>query len=218
MAASVERPQTIQTMIDGVERYNPENTEVLEEYLAGQCKNGEYDLVANLVLLKLYQFNPQLSKVPVIVNVLAKSLTAIPKPDYNLCMYLLTDYVDVDEVKRLTHLQQLLEQSRYAEFWSTLEKDKELVKDIVGFEDAIRQVIAHVVSMSYQTIAASVLESYLALKGDAFKQYCEKQQWQLSGSTVSIPINKDNEAKTVVVRENIKFEQFTKVIGHSNEM
>ena len=53
MAASVERPQTIQTMIDGVERYNPENTEVLEEYLASQCKNGEYDLVANLVLLKL---------------------------------------------------------------------------------------------------------------------------------------------------------------------
>ena len=121
-------------------------------------------------------------------------------------------------MKRLTHLQQLLEQSRYAEFWSTLEKDKELVKDIVGFENAIREVIALVVSMSYQTIATSVLESYLALKGDAFKQYCEKQQWQLDGSTVSIPINKDNEAKTVVVRENIKFEQFTKVIGHSNEM
>ncbi|KAI9489831.1 armadillo-type protein [Zychaea mexicana] len=218
MAASVERPQTIQTMIDGVERYNPDNAVVLEEYLAEQCKNGEYDLTANLALLKLYQLNPQLSKVHVIVNILAQSLTAIPKPDYNLCMYLLTDYVEVDEVKRLTHLQQLLEQSRYAEFWKTLENDKALIKDIVGFEDTIRQVIALVVSMSYQTIATSVLESYFALTGDAFKQFCEKHQWQLNGNTVSIPINEDNEAKTVVVRENIKFEQLTKVIGYSNEM
>ena len=118
----------------------------------------------------------------------------------------------------MTHLQQLLEQSRYAEFWKALEKDKALVKDIVGFEDAIRKVIAFVVAMSYQTISASVLESYLSLKGDAFKQFCEKQQWQLSGDVVTVPINKDNEAKTVVVRESIKFEQLTKVIGYSNEM
>lgn len=115
-------------------------------------------------------------------------------------------------------LQQLLEQSRYAQFWKTLESSKEVVQSVNEFEDAIRQVIAKVVSMSYQSISTSELQSYLALEGDAFQKFCESQHWTVSGQTVSIPINKDNEAKTVVVRENIKFEQLTKVIGYSNEM
>ena len=47
------RPQNIQVLIDGVERYNPENVPILEEYLAAQCKEGTYDCMANLALLKL---------------------------------------------------------------------------------------------------------------------------------------------------------------------
>ncbi|CDH54348.1 eukaryotic translation initiation factor 3subunit k [Lichtheimia corymbifera JMRC:FSU:9682] len=218
MAASVERPQTIQTMIDGVERYNPENAEVLEDYLATQCKNGEYDLMANLALLKLYQFNPQLTKKTVIINVLGKALTAIPNPDFNLCMYLMTDHVEDEQVKSMMQLQQLLEQSRYVEFWKTFEQHRALVKDIQGFDDAIRAVVAKVVSMSYQNISSSVLQSYLSLQGDAFEKFCQQHQWQVEQNVVNIPINKDNEAKTVVVRENIKFEQLTKIIGFSNEM
>lgn len=53
MVAPAQRPQAIQTLIDSVERYNPANVEVLEDYLATQCKNNEYDLEANLALLKL---------------------------------------------------------------------------------------------------------------------------------------------------------------------
>lgn len=49
----VQRPDNIATMINGVERYNPENVEVLEAYLAKQCESGEYDLEANLAILKL---------------------------------------------------------------------------------------------------------------------------------------------------------------------
>lgn len=51
--APVQRPDNIATMINGVERYNPENVEVLEEYLSKQCESGEYDLEANLAILKL---------------------------------------------------------------------------------------------------------------------------------------------------------------------
>ncbi|KAI9311722.1 armadillo-type protein [Dichotomocladium elegans] len=220
MSAAVERPQTIQTMIDGVERYNPENAEVLEDYLAAQCKNGEYDLMANLALLKLYQFNPKLTKKSVIVNVLGKALTAIPNPDFNLCMYLLADHVDDAHVQSMIQLQQLLEQARYVEFWKVFNEQKyrDLVKDIAGLDGAIRAVIAKVVTMSYQTIAAPVLQGYIGLAGTAFDAFCKEHQWTLENGVVSIPINKDNEAKTVVVRENIKFEQLTKIIGFSNEM
>lgn len=54
VVAKVDRPQNIQTLIDSVERYNPENVPVLEDYLSQQCSNDTYDLEANLALLKLY--------------------------------------------------------------------------------------------------------------------------------------------------------------------
>jgi translation initiation factor 3 subunit K len=51
--APVQRPENIATMINGVELYNPKNVEVLEGYLDEQCEKGEYDLEANLAILKL---------------------------------------------------------------------------------------------------------------------------------------------------------------------
>ncbi|KAF7728430.1 hypothetical protein EC973_006108 [Apophysomyces ossiformis] len=220
-ATTTNRPQTIQSLIDGVERYNPENVDILEEYLAQQCKSGEYDLMANLAVLKLYQFNPSLAKEPVIINILVKALTVVPAPDFNLCLYLLTEQSSLESVQQLTVLQQLLEQSRYAKFWETYQSNeayKKLVASVVGFEDAIRKLIARVVAMSHQSISSSVLASYLALSGAAFQKFCEEQQWQEKDGVVNIPLNKDNEVKAVVVRETIKFEQLTKVIGYSNEM
>jgi translation initiation factor 3 subunit K len=116
----------------------------------------------------------------------------------------------------LTELQQLLEQARYTQFWKA---DLSAWKQAVpSFETDIRKVIARVIAMSYQTISTNALEGNLGLTGDAFDAYCKEQQWEKNGDIVQIPVNKDNEAKTVVIRENIKFEQLTKVIGYSNEM
>ncbi|KAL7314084.1 hypothetical protein PS15m_007739 [Mucor circinelloides] len=214
--APVQRPDNIATMINGVERYNPENINVLEEYLSKQCESGEYDLEANLAILKLYQFNPALAKEPVIVKILVKALTAIPAPDFNLCLYLLAEHAHLESIEKLTELQQLLEQARYAKFWQSDLKPWTSV--VPNFETEIRLVIARVMAMSYQTINAASLAANLGLAGDAFDKFCEGQQWQKSGDLVQIPINKGNEAKAVVIRENIKFEQLTKVIGYSNEM
>ncbi|OBZ89547.1 Eukaryotic translation initiation factor 3 subunit K [Choanephora cucurbitarum] len=214
--AAVQRPEKIATMINGVERYNTENVTVLEEYLIKQCESNEYDLEANLALLKLYQFNPSLAKEPVIIKILVKALTAIPAPDFNLCLYLLAEQAHLESIEKLTELQQLLEQARYAKFWQS--DLKPWVAVVPNFESEIRLVIARVMAMSYQTITASALAANLGLTGDAFDQFCSSQQWQKSGELVQIPINKGNEAKAVVIRENIKFEQLTKVIGYSNEM
>lgn len=46
----------------------------------------------NHLILSSYQFNPPLAKEPVIVKVLVKALTAIPAPDFNLCLYLLAEH------------------------------------------------------------------------------------------------------------------------------
>lgn len=47
------RPEVIQSLIDGVDRYNPDNVSILEEYLATQCSSREVDVMANLAILKL---------------------------------------------------------------------------------------------------------------------------------------------------------------------
>lgn len=48
-----ERPENIDTILNGLDRYNPETTTTFEEYVAGQCKSQTYDSYANLALLKL---------------------------------------------------------------------------------------------------------------------------------------------------------------------
>lgn len=51
---SPERPENIDTILNGLDRYNPETTNVFQDYVALQCENQTYDCYANLALLKLY--------------------------------------------------------------------------------------------------------------------------------------------------------------------
>ena len=48
-----ERPQNIQDILNGLERYNPETTTVFQDYVTQQCEDRTYDCYANLALLKL---------------------------------------------------------------------------------------------------------------------------------------------------------------------
>jgi hypothetical protein len=49
-----ERPEHIQQILDGLDRYNPETTGVFQDYVMQQCESQTYDCYANLALLKLY--------------------------------------------------------------------------------------------------------------------------------------------------------------------
>lgn len=48
-----DRPENIDSILNGLDRYNPETTQVFQEYVAQQCENQTYDCYANLALLKL---------------------------------------------------------------------------------------------------------------------------------------------------------------------
>jgi translation initiation factor 3 subunit K len=41
--------------------------------------------------------------------------------------------------------------------------------------------------------------------------------WTIDGTTVKIPLNKENEARSTTVRENVKFEQFGRMIKRAYE-
>jgi hypothetical protein len=49
-----ERPEHIEQILNGLDRYNPETTSVFQDYVMQQCENQTYDCYANLALLKLY--------------------------------------------------------------------------------------------------------------------------------------------------------------------
>ncbi|KAL7270769.1 hypothetical protein RUND412_006519 [Rhizina undulata] len=221
------RPAYIQEILSGLDRYNPETTTTLQDYVQVQCENRTYDCLANLALLKLYQFNPHLTRDETITNILVKSLTVFPSPDFSLCMHLLPPNILAsndplsEPVQKLQTLSTLLESADYREFWSTLDSDDlyaDLVADTVGFEEIMRLRIAMITAGVFREIRRDVLEGWVNLSGEAFEGFVKNVcGWSLEGDMVNIPLNKENEAKTTVTRETVKFEQFTRMVKRAYE-
>jgi translation initiation factor 3 subunit K len=185
-----------------------------------------------------YQFNPHLSRDETITNILTKSLTVFPNPDFSLALHLLPPHIlkpisssastpaagDAplsEAVQKLAVLSNLLASASYAKFWSTLDSDDlyaDLIADVTGFEELIRIRIALTISQTVREVEREVLESWLGMRGaevDKFvKEVCG---WEMKGNTVVVPLNKENEAKGTVVRENVKMEQFARVIKRAYE-
>lgn len=67
--------------------------------------------------------------------------------------------------------------------------------------------IANAVAMTFQSIESANLKAYVNLDGQKFSDFVKAQGWTEANGAVSIPVNKDNEAKTTVLTENIKFER-----------
>ncbi|EAT76822.1 eukaryotic translation initiation factor 3 subunit K [Parastagonospora nodorum] len=233
-----ERPDHIQQILDGLDRYNPETTGVFQDYVMQQCESQTYDCYANLALLKLYQFNPHLSRDETVTNILVKALTMFPSPDFALGLSLLPSHLLAplnssahnpaagdaplsEAVQKLNELRNLLEGADYATFWSTLDSDDlyaDLIADVSGFEELMRVRIAATVSQAVREVDRSILESWLNLEGSDFEHFVGSVcGWTIEGAKIKVPMNKDNEAKGTVVRENVKFDQFARVIKRAYE-
>lgn len=187
----VERPSQrsddIQTLIDGVERYNLDNLEPLEEYLDQQIRAGGYDCLANLAILKLYQFNPQVQKTSVIMAALLKALTAVPADDFSLHLHLLPPYVLVQSprstpdpelcvrVRRVHELYNALQSAQYAKFWRLIEDEDEdsLIDDMIlelgyeAFHSEIRYAIARELSTVMIVASMKTLRECLGFEEDS---------------------------------------------------
>eukprot|EP00057_Strongylocentrotus_purpuratus_P001697 XP_001200835.2 PREDICTED: eukaryotic translation initiation factor 3 subunit K [Strongylocentrotus purpuratus] len=80
---------TVSSMLHGINRYNPENLALLENYVEIQGRENQYDLEANLAILKLYQLNPSHFKMPIAALIFLKAMTNLPHTDIILCKCLL---------------------------------------------------------------------------------------------------------------------------------
>jgi translation initiation factor 3 subunit K len=185
-----------------------------------------------------YQFNPHLAKDETITNILVKSLTNFPAPDFSLALHLLPPHIlkpissssampaagDAplsEAVQKLNVLNNLLANASYAKFWSTLDSDDlyaDLIADVAGFEELIRLRIAVNISQTVREVERSLLESWMGLQGQTLEKFVKEVcGWEMDGNTVKVPLNKENEAKGTVVRENVKIDQFARVIRRAYE-
>jgi translation initiation factor 3 subunit K len=189
--------------------------------------------------VRRFQFNPHLARDETITNILVKALTVFPAPDFSLCLSLLPPHTlrpisttshsnpaagDAplsEAVQQLNKLNNQLSSADYAAFWNTLDSDDlfaDLVADVVGFEELMRVQIAVEVSKCVREIQRPVLEDWLNLTGAEFDNFMTKIcAWEVDGDNVIIPTNKENEAKGTVVRENVKFDQFSRLIKRAYE-
>ncbi|KAI1909149.1 hypothetical protein LOZ39_004514 [Ophidiomyces ophidiicola] len=191
------RPAHIDTILNGLDRYNPETTAVFQDYVVQQCEDRTFDCYANLALLKLYQFNPPLLNTETATNILAKALTVFPSPAFSLSLALLPAYTQpyasssssptatinlpmqttdfVEAVQKLARLSTLLESAQYSTFWSTFNSDDlyaDLTADVAGFEELIRVRIAVEVGKAFREINADVLMAWLDVRGaDALEKF-----------------------------------------------
>ncbi|KAI1747580.1 COP9 signalosome [Xylaria castorea] len=226
-----ERPDVINGIINGLERYNPEAVGNLEDYVRHQCEHQYTDSNANRTLLKLYQLNPDRVKDEVITNILVKALTCFPSPQFSLAIHLISPSILApantrneelpEAVAKLRQLNDQLQGAQYARFWATLDSDDlyaDLTTDIEGFEELVRVRIATLVSHAYREIDLPILEQWLGMDGDAAQKFItETAGWSVDGNLVKIPKNPENEAKKSEVREDVNVDMFARVIRRAWE-
>lgn len=210
--------QTVQEMLKGIDRYNPENLRVLEPYVMQQVAQNTHDLSANLAVLKLYQFNPALVKVDIICQILLKSLTSLPGPSFSLCECLIDQHLHEDpQIGRLIFLHHLLETCQFQLFWQEINATPELIEGVAGFEDAIRQFICSIVSITYQRVRTDLLLSFL---GDVdeyeLDHWITANKWEkLQDGEMLFIKNQEEIVQTRNIVEKVGFEKVRNVMQSS---
>lgn len=84
----------------------------------------------------------------------------------------------------------------------------DLIADVAGFEELMRVRIAVCVGQGCREVERGVLQGWLGLKGEAFEGFVGGVcGWGIDGGVVRVPVNRENEAKGTVVREEVRFER-----------
>ncbi|KAI1295496.1 Eukaryotic translation initiation factor 3 subunit K [Halotydeus destructor] len=210
--------EEVSAMLRGIERYNPENLRLLEQYVEYQVRENMYNLEANLAVLKLYQFNPTLFKPVVVVHILLKALTNLPHTDFVLCKCLLDasvmEGVDVGstaDIKTLMNIHVMLETCQFGSFWEFAKDNRLLWSSVNGFETKVREYICHVVNITYQHIQKTTLTELLGLA--ITPELLKERSWRDSGDGFIFISNQEESIKTKNITEKIDFESVSSVIA-----
>ncbi|XP_068659657.1 eukaryotic translation initiation factor 3 subunit K-like [Aristolochia californica] len=202
--------------------YNPDILPDLENYVHEQVSSQTYNLDANLCLLRLYQFEPERMSVQIVARILVKALMAMPAPDFNLCLFLISERMQMEEqFKTLIVLSHYLETARFRQFWDEAAKNRSIVEVVPGFEQAVQNYAIHVLQLTYQKVPRAVLAEAINIEGLSLDKFLEHQVansgWVIEkghgrGQLIVLPRNEFNQPD---LRKNsadsIQLEQITQI-------
>merc|ERR1719327_1467290 len=159
------RPAKVEEAFTVDKRYERGSLDVFKAYVDTQLQDGESDLEINLATLKLMLFYPELMDVAVIRKVLILSVSAYPANEFSLCMFQIPERLHkTDELRKVVELAQLLEMTKFNQFWQEAEKTLEL-DACKNWRGKIRDFITEVVTLTYQSIDLSDFAELTNLKG-----------------------------------------------------
>ncbi|KAJ7297206.1 hypothetical protein O6H91_Y073200 [Diphasiastrum complanatum] len=172
---TVEETITMEQLV-ALNPYNPDILPELESYVHEQVISQMYSLDANLCLLRLYQFEPGRLNIHVVSRILVKALMALPASDFNLCMFLIPERLQLEEpFLTLATLAHFLETARFREFWDEAARNRDILEVVPGFEQAIQGYAIHVLSLTYQRLPRHVLAEAINVEGLSLDKYLDHQ-------------------------------------------
>lgn len=179
-----------------------------------QARENAYDLEANLNVLKLYQFDPQMYNVEITKLILLKALTNFPHTDFVLCKCLLSEpQLHEESISQIIYLADILEQCDFQQFWARIRSEPELTQRITGFADSIRKFVCHVVGITYQTVEVDYLSQLLGDVDDkTLQHWVKKYGWSVDGRMIFIG-NQDENIKTKNINEKIDFDAVATIMA-----
>eukprot|EP00037_Helgoeca_nana_P006282 m.57988 g.57988 ORF g.57988 m.57988 type:complete len:237 (-) comp17161_c0_seq1:1480-2190(-) len=228
----------IADLLRSIERYNPGKLPDFARYIKATCEDQTYDIEAYLAVLKLYQFNPGQVKLDIetVRTILLKALTALPKNDFSLCLYLLPEACHHDKaIAVLIELYKSLDTCYFEDVWDFLRGEKDLLKckvrvdgedgthehvavEIVGWVDSIRQYVAHVIMATYQVVDVKVASSMLGgLKGAELKAFVEKLGWQMAEGDKIFVAHQEERVKSKNIVESIRFDSLVPIMAKMSQ-
>mmetsp|Transcript_45448 Transcript_45448/g.176741 ORF Transcript_45448/g.176741 Transcript_45448/m.176741 type:complete len:215 (+) Transcript_45448:150-794(+) len=201
----------LQDEVEGLlqsQRYDPSIIPKLEEYVQHQVTIGPYDSDANLALLKLYQFYPELYNAGVVAKVLMLALTALPATDFLCSQYLISSkFQNQEPVPKLVNLLELLEGGKYLEFWASKESYKDRIPAVKDFDKSIRRFMFGVIKRTYIAIEREEFMGLLNLKDEEMAGFIRDEQLTEADGTIKLPPTNENQPKPVKVTEAISFRE-----------
>jgi len=226
--------EEVSDVLRSIERYNPGNLTLFCSYIKQTCEDKSYDIEAYLAVLKLFQFNPNMFDLETTRVILLKAMTSLPRNDFSLCLYLLAEeHHQHQEIATLVELNNSLESCLFEDVWEFLNLHPEVLKGkvrnydadndgmdevtIVGFEQRVREFIAHVISSTYQVVEAKVIASMLGGLNDALlAKFCEAHGWKMVEGGKIFVAHQEEIVKSKNIVESIRFDSLVPIMTAQN--
>lgn len=207
--------------VRGEERYQesrlPQLSRVLEQQIAGA---SDFSLDVATTVLRCFQLQPSTANKELIAKTLLRALMQLPRPDYKICVHLLPEkLVSEEPVSSVVLLAQHLEASNLQDFWAATSSCKDTIKQVPGFQDAIREYVLHSIGITFRRVSTRVLADWLKLEPPALKQLLADKTksagWTVQGDIAVLPANAFNTAVQKRTQDLIGFDAVAPVLKNT---